>query len=227
MGFGCVAQPFVDWINGSPGTVSFTIVDTNGGTHTASGYPSVTSTTSVTILVFDGSSSSYTASELQINYDKCSTPIITFPVTGQKTPYLALAFLVTISINEQQGLDPIIATIMNLVGGVMPPLGFTFQAQAQEVTYSSSGSTCTSTVSSTSSVSVGVSVSGSGDTITLSATFSYGSCQQIQKPVINMYLGSSNSPAVTGFISGFPSQSPECGEGASCSYTITASVTVS
>jgi hypothetical protein len=231
MGLGCTGQMFSDWVNNSLGTVSFTILDTNGVTHSASGYPTVTSTTSVTILVFDGSSSSYTASELQISYSKCSTPIITFSVSGQKAPYMALVFSVTISINDQPNQDPIVTSIVNLIGGVKPPLSFTAQGEANEVTYSttttSSGTTCTTNVSSTGSVSTGVSVSGSGSTITLTATFSYGSCQQIQYPKIVMYLGSSSSPAVTGFISGFPQPSPECGYNQSCSYTITANVTVS
>ncbi len=227
MSLECTGQLFSDWVSNSLGTVSFQIIDANGVAHQANGYPIVTSTTSVTILVFDGSASSYTASQLQINYSKCNTPIISFSVSGQKAPYIALAFAVSISISEQQGLDPIVASLMNLVGGVSPPLGFTAQGQAQEVTYSSSGTTCGSTVSSTSTVSVSASVSGSGGTITISATFSYGSCQQLENITMYMYLGSSSSPAVTGYISGFPQQTSVCGYGDSCSFTITANVTVS
>jgi hypothetical protein len=231
MSLQCLGQLFSDWVNGSLGTVSFIILDTNGVAHQATGYPIVNNTVSVTILIFDGSDSSYTASELQITYSKCGTPIISFPVSGQKTPYIALAFAISITINEQLGLDPIIASLMNLIGGVKPPLGFTAEGQAQEVTYStvstSSGTTCSSTVSSSSSVSASASVSGSGSTITLSASFSYGSCQQLEDITMYMYLGSSSSPAVTGYITGFPSESPVCGYGDSCSFTITANVTVS
>ncbi len=231
MSLQCMGQLFSDWVSNSLGTVSFIIIDTNGDAHQASGYPIVTSPTSVTILVFDDSDSSYTASELQITYSKCGVPIISLPVSVQKTPYISPPFALSISVNAPSYLEPIIASLMNLLGGVSPPLSFSAEASANLVTYStvstSSGTVCGSAVSSTSSVSSGVSVSGSGDTITLSTSFSYGSCQQLQDITMYMYLGSSSSPVLMEYVPGLPSESSVCGYGDSCSLDITLNVNVS
>jgi hypothetical protein len=223
MSLNCLGQLFSDWVNDNLGAVSFTIIDTNGIPHSASAYPSVTSTTSVTILIIDGSSASYTASQLQITYSHCSTPIISLPVSGQKQGISALVFELTISISAPTSLEPIVAGIVNLIGGVKPPLSFSVEGEASETTYSSSDSTCTSSVSSTGTASGSGTVSGSGSTITLSATIDYGSCQQLSGPYLSISLGS----AVTGQIPGPSLTTSVCGYDSSCSITITATITIS
>ncbi len=223
MGLSCTGQIFSDWVNGKLGTVSFYVEDTSGSLHPAQGFLITNNTTSVTILIFEGSSEAYTASSVEITYSNCSTPLISFSVSAQKQPYIALAFQVNIFISEQAGLDPIVASVLELIGGVAPPVSFSISCNATEVTYTTSDGACTSGVSSSSPVSVTPSISGSGDSITFSATFSYGSCQELEDLKFNMSLGT----AVTGYINVNPEQTSECGYNSSCTANVQANVTVS
>ncbi len=223
MGLSCTGQIFSDWVNGKLGQVGFYVVDTSGNLHPAQGYSLILGNCGVFILIFEGSSDAYTASAVEITYSNCSTPLISVSVSAQKQPYIALAFQLEITIVAGTGLAPVVTSILDLISGVTPPVSFSISCDATEVTYTTSDGACTSGVSSSSSVSVTPSISGSGDSITFSATFNYGSCQQLDNLQFNMSLGS----AVQGQIQVSPQQTTECGYNSSCTATVQMNVTVS
>jgi len=211
-----LAQLLQALLTNSLSSFSAYITDTSGTNHGASVYIYTASSSSITILVVDNSSATYTASSLTLQWTTSSnTTIVILTETVSGTKSSETPFVVTVTISASIDGVPSWLTIeyLYLFGGVVLSKSYSVTPNITIIQYSSSSSGCLSSVSSSSSTSGSVSYSPSGSTLYINVSASLGSCQQAQIQYITIKDGLGNSFQVDCTSN---CTSSECGYNASC-----------
>ena len=219
------------WITGQSRSFSGVIVDTNGTAHSVLILPFQSSATSTTILFIDTSTQSYTASYVQMSITVGSTTQILYQisVSGTKSANepLIIAVEITIQNNTNYNFNMFTGALLAMSAGYNPPYSFSASASCTVISYSTSSSGCLSTISSTTTENASsISYGYSGDTLTVTASFSAGSCQQLENPQITFSDNIGDSQTI-GFCSTTPCYTAECGYNASCTHTAELAITIS
>ncbi|MEM0196005.1 MAG: hypothetical protein QXJ24_06820 [Thermoplasmatales archaeon] len=163
-------------------------IDNEGNQHTAQVSVGLINSTTLGILVADGSNASYTATTLVIGYSQ--TNFIVVPYSATKQSNTSLTYLVQVSVSGNPSW--LAYEIMVILGGVSG-YSYTVSASATLTTYNSSSGTCESTVSSTSSVTPTISYSYTAQQTIITLSYSLSSCQSITFNSLTISDNQSNS----------------------------------
>lgn len=204
------------------------ILDSNGNQRSASLIPVQLSPDTIILFFIDNSPSSYNAVAVveTVTVGSSTYTILYYPVSATKQSYTELIIPVFIKISNTNVPDFIVNDVLQAFGNLFTNLTVTFTYQI--TTYQTGGSppTCLNTASSqsTNSVTLGVS-SVSASSVTLAASISLGSCQQLTPIVFTFRDGRGNNVAVSPKSLGY-NPSPVCGYGQSCTYPVRIIITL-